>query len=120
MDTQLFLNGLVYLAAAAIAAPLGRRLGLGAVLGYLIIGAIVEPSALALVGENREEVMHFAEFGVVLMLFVIGLEIDLSRLWRMRGPILGMGGLQVATTSLCSRARHCCCGSIGAKRWRSG
>lgn len=100
MDTPLFLNGLIYLAAAAIAAPLGRRLGLGAVLGYLIIGALVGPSALALVGENREEVMHFAEFGVVLMLFVIGLEIDLSRLWKMRGPILGLGGLQVVVTTL--------------------
>ena len=100
MDNTLFLNGLIYLAAAAIAAPLGRRLGLGAVLGYLLVGAVVGPSALGWVGENREEVMHFAEFGVVLMLFVIGLEIDLSRLWKMRGPILGLGGLQVGITAL--------------------
>ena len=74
MDNTLFLNGLIYLAAAAIAAPLGRRLGLGAVLGYLLVGAVVGPSALGWVGENREEVMHFAEFGVVLMLFVMGKE----------------------------------------------
>ncbi|MGI9240086.1 MAG: monovalent cation:proton antiporter-2 (CPA2) family protein, partial [Verrucomicrobiales bacterium] len=100
MDNTLFLNGLIYLAAAAIAAPLGRRLGLGAVLGYLVVGAIIGPSALSWVGENREEVLHFAEFGVVLMLFVIGLEIDLSRLWKMRGPILGLGGLQVTLTAL--------------------
>ena len=99
MDKDLFLNGLIYLGAAALAAPLGRRLGLGAVLGYLMIGALIGPAALGWVGENREEVMHFAEFGVVLMLFVIGLEIDLSRLWKMRGPILGLGGLQVALSS---------------------
>jgi CPA2 family monovalent cation:H+ antiporter-2 len=100
MDEHLFLNGFIYLVAAALAAPLGRRLGVGAVLGYLIIGAIIGPSAFGWVGENREEVMHFAEFGVVLMLFVIGLEIDLSRLWKMRGPILGLGGLQVLLTTL--------------------
>ena len=100
MDNTLFLNGLIYLAAAAVAAPLGRRLGLGAVLGYLIVGAIIGPSAFGWVGENREEVLHFAEFGVVLMLFLIGLEIDLSRLWKMRGPILGLGGLQVTITAL--------------------
>ena len=94
MDTHLFLNTLIYVAAAAIAAPLGRRLGLGAVLGYLIVGAIIGPLANRVVGDS-EAVMHFAEFGVVLMLFVIGLEIDLARLWKMRGPILGVGGLQV-------------------------
>lgn len=100
MDEQIFLNGFIYLVAAALAAPFGRRLGVGAVLGYLIVGAVVGPSALGWVGDNREEVMHFAEFGVVLMLFVIGLEIDLSRLWKMRGPILGLGGLQVLLTTL--------------------
>lgn len=100
MDENLFFNGFIYLAAAAIAAPLGRRFGLGAVLGYLVIGAVVGPSALGWVGENREEVMHFSEFGVVLMLFVIGLEIDLSRLWKMRGPILGLGGLQVLISTV--------------------
>ncbi|MDF1823629.1 MAG: cation:proton antiporter [Verrucomicrobiales bacterium] len=100
MDETLFLNGFIYLVAAALAAPLGKRLGVGAVLGYLIIGAFIGPSAFSLVGQNREEVMHFAEFGVVLMLFVIGLEIDLSRLWKMRGPILGLGGLQVLLTTL--------------------
>lgn len=100
MDTTLFTNGLIYLAAAAIAAPLGRRLGLGAVLGYLAFGAIIGPDVLGLVGEDREAVMHFAEFGVVLMLFVIGLELDLSKLWRMRGPIFGLGGLQVLGTAV--------------------
>lgn len=100
MNDGLFFNGFVYLAAAALAAPLGRRFGVGAVLGYLIVGAVVGPSAFGWVGDNREEVMHFAEFGVVLMLFVIGLEIDLSRLWKMRGPILGLGGLQVLLSTV--------------------
>ncbi|MGJ8656816.1 MAG: cation:proton antiporter domain-containing protein [Akkermansiaceae bacterium] len=100
MNEQLFFNGFIYLLAAALAAPLGRRFGVGAVLGYLFIGAIVGPASLGWVGENQEEVMHFAEFGVVLMLFVIGLEINLSRLWKMRGPILGLGGLQVGLTTL--------------------
>lgn len=99
MDNYLFLHFLIYFVAAAIAAPLGRRFGLGAVLGYLIVGALIGPSAIGLIGQNSEEVMHFAEFGVVLMLFVIGLEIDLSRLWKMRGPILGLGGLQVFVTA---------------------
>ena len=99
MDQSLFFNGLIYIAAAALAAPLGRRLGLGAVLGYLIIGAIIGPAALELLRGDREKVMHFAEFGVVLMLFVVGLELDLSRLWRMRGPIFGLGGLQVIGTT---------------------
>lgn len=100
MDSHLFTNCLIYFAAAALAAPIGKRLGLGAVLGYLIIGALIGPQVIGLVGENREEVMHFAEFGVVLMLFVIGLEIDLSRLWKMRRNILGLGGLQVLITAL--------------------
>lgn len=95
MDPSFFLRGLVYLVAAAIAAPLGKRLGLGAVLGYLVAGALIGPSLLGWVGSERAEVQHFAEFGVVLMLFVVGLELDLSKLWRLRGPIFGLGGLQV-------------------------
>ncbi|MGJ8725951.1 MAG: monovalent cation:proton antiporter-2 (CPA2) family protein [Roseibacillus sp.] len=100
MDETLFLNGFIYIAAAAVAAPLGRKFGLGAVLGYLIIGALIGPSALELLRGDREKVMHFAEFGVVLMLFVVGLELDLSRLWKMRGPIFGLGGLQVLGTTI--------------------
>ncbi|MES2476471.1 MAG: monovalent cation:proton antiporter-2 (CPA2) family protein [Verrucomicrobiota bacterium] len=100
MDSHLFSSALIYLVAAAVAAPLGRRLGLGAVIGYLLIGVLIGPQVGRLVGEDYEEVMHVAEFGVVLMLFVIGLEIDLSRLWRMRKGVLGLGGLQVSLTSL--------------------
>jgi CPA2 family monovalent cation:H+ antiporter-2/glutathione-regulated potassium-efflux system protein KefB len=85
----------VYLSAAVIAVPLARRFGLGSVLGYLIAGIAIGPFGLELVGENGQDVLHFAEFGVVMMLFVIGLELEPALLWRLRGPILGMGGLQV-------------------------
>jgi len=85
----------VYLVTAVIAVPIAKRLGLGSVLGYLIGGMIIGPDVLGLVGSEGQDVLHFAEFGVVLMLFVIGLELEPALLWRLRGPILGMGGLQV-------------------------
>jgi len=90
-----FFQAFVYLAAAVIAVPLAKRLGLGSVLGYLIAGMVIGPFGLGLIGEEGQDVMHFAEFGVVMMLFLIGLELQPALLWRMRGPILGMGGLQV-------------------------
>jgi monovalent cation:proton antiporter-2 (CPA2) family protein len=90
----------VYLSAAVVAVPIAKRLGLGSVLGYLIAGIVIGPFALGLVGEEGQDVMHFAEFGVVMMLFLIGLELQPALLWRMRGPILGTGGLQVAATSV--------------------
>ncbi|MEK9766991.1 MAG: cation:proton antiporter, partial [Thalassolituus sp.] len=89
----------VFLAAAVIAVPIAARLGLGSVLGYLCAGAVIGPFALGLIGQDIDEVMHFAEFGVVMMLFLVGLELDPSKLWRMRVPIVGMGGLQVVLTS---------------------
>ncbi|MCK6525646.1 monovalent cation:proton antiporter-2 (CPA2) family protein, partial [Myxococcota bacterium] len=85
----------VYLAAALITVPIASRLGLGSVLGYLGAGLAIGPWGLGLIGEEGEEVQHFAEFGVVMMLFLVGLELQPSRLWRMRGPIFGLGGLQV-------------------------
>jgi len=96
-----FFQAFVYLGAAVVAVPLAKRLGLGSVLGYLIAGMVIGPFGFGLIGEEGQDVMHFAEFGVVMMLFVIGLELQPALLWRMRGPILGMGGLQVLlTTSL--------------------
>jgi monovalent cation:proton antiporter-2 (CPA2) family protein len=89
----------IYLAAALAAVPLAKRLGLGSVLGYLLAGILIGPYALRFVGGGGD-VMHFAEFGVVLMLFLIGLELRPALLWRIRGPILGMGGLQVAVSAL--------------------
>lgn len=89
----------IFLAAAAIAVPVAKKLGLGSVLGYLIAGIIIGPFGLSLISEI-EEVMHFTEFGVVMMLFLVGLELKPSLLWQMRTPILGIGGAQVVISSL--------------------
>ncbi len=94
-----FFQAFVYLAAAVISVPVAKRLGLGSVLGYLIAGFIIGPFGLKLIGSEGQDVMHFAEFGVVMMLFLIGLELQPSLLWRLRSPILGMGGLQVGLTT---------------------
>src|SRR3954447_9563413 len=88
----------IYLLAAIVAVPLAKRLGLGSVIGYLLAGAVIGPSALRFV-DGGGDVMHFAEFGVVMMLFLIGLELRPALLWQMRRPILGLGGLQVAVTA---------------------
>lgn len=95
-----FFQAFVYLTAAVVAVPISKKLGLGSVLGYLIAGIIIGPFVLGLVGEEGQDLMHFAEFGVVMMLFLIGLELQPALLWRLRGPILGMGGLQVGVTAL--------------------
>jgi monovalent cation:proton antiporter-2 (CPA2) family protein len=100
MSGDFLYQAFVYLAASVVAVPLAKRLGLGSVLGYLLAGIAIGPFALGLVGQEGQDVMHFAEFGVVMMLFVVGLELEPSLLWRLRGPILGMGGLQVVATAL--------------------
>ena len=98
-DGGLLVQAFVYLAAAVIAVPVAQRLGLGSVLGYLLAGVAIGPFALGLLGTGGQDVMHFAEFGVVMMLFVIGLELQPALLWRLRGPILGLGGLQVLVST---------------------
>ena len=96
---ELFLLQLfIFLAAAAVAVPIAKKFGLGSVLGYLIAGILIGPFGLSLIGDI-EQVMHFTEFGVVMMLFLVGLELKPSLLWQMRTPILGMGGFQVIATS---------------------
>ena len=100
MANSYFIQAFVYLAAAVIAVPIAKRLGLGSALGYLLAGIIIGPNILSLVGEEGQDVMHFAEFGVVLMLFLVGLELQPSVLWRMRVPIMGLGGLQVSVTAI--------------------
>ena len=87
-------NSFIYLSAAVIAVPLSKALGLGAIIGYLAAGMAIGPWGLALV-TNVEDILHFAEFGVVLMLFLVGLELDPKRLWSMRRPIFAWGGAQV-------------------------
>ena len=88
----------VFLTAAVVAVPLAQRAGLGSVLGYLLAGVIIGPWGLGLISDV-EAIMHFAEFGVVLLLFLIGLELNPRKLWQMRGPILGLGGAQVVVTT---------------------
>lgn len=95
MKDSILFQAFVFLSAAVVAVPLSKRLGFGSVLGYLIAGICIGPAALNLVGSPKQ-VEHFAEFGVVLMLFLIGIELRPSLLWRLRVPILGLGGLQVS------------------------
>lgn len=100
MDNHgILFDSLIYLSAAVLAVPLAKRLGLGSVLGYLLAGVAIGPWGLQLV-TDAESILHFAEFGVVLLLFLIGLELNPKRLWNMRKPILGLGGSQVLITML--------------------
>lgn len=96
--TGIFLQAFVYLLAAVLAVPLAKRLGLGSVLGYLVAGVAIGP-LLGLVGQETQSIQHFAEFGVVLMLFLVGMELDAKQLWQMRQRLLGLGGLQVLLTT---------------------
>ena len=89
----------IYLCAAVIAVPIAKRLGLGSVLGYLLAGILIGPVA-GLVGSETQEIQHFAEFGVVMMLFLVGLELQPGMLWQMRSRLVGLGGLQVTLTTL--------------------
>lgn len=98
MEHDVLVNALVYLGAAVVAVPLAKRLGLGAVLGYLLAGIAIGPWGLGLIREV-DTILHFAEFGVVLLLFVIGLELEPRRLWALRRPIFGWGSAQVAAVT---------------------
>jgi len=96
---SLLTESLVYLLAAVIAVPLSRRFGLGAVLGYLAAGIIIGPFGFAFIADV-DHIMHFAELGVVLLLFVVGLELKPARLWVMRRMIFGLGTSQVIVSSM--------------------
>ncbi len=98
MDGILF-STFIYLCAAVVAVPIAKRLGLGSVLGYLIAGIVIGP-VVHLVGSETQEVQHFAEFGVVMMLFLVGLELQPRKLWQMRTLLVGLGGLQVLLTAI--------------------
>lgn len=97
--TSVFIQAFIYLCAAVVMVPLAKRLGLGSVLGYLIAGVIIGPIT-GLVGQETTTIQHFAEFGVVMMLFLVGLELEPATLWKMRSRLLGLGGLQVLLTAL--------------------
>jgi glutathione-regulated potassium-efflux system ancillary protein KefC len=94
-EASMLRDALVYLGAAVVCVPLAKRAGLGSVLGYLIAGCAIGPWGLGFI-TNVQSILHFAEFGVVLMLFLIGLELDFKRLVEMRGPVFGGGALQMA------------------------
>ena len=116
MEHGLFYQALVYLSAAVVSVPIAKRLGLGSVLGYLIAGVVIGPFALRLIGEEGQDVLHFAEFGVVMMLFLIGLELQPPLLWKLRTSIFGLGGLQVAATGLVG----CGLGAAFGLSWQMG
>ncbi|GAB3385541.1 glutathione-regulated potassium-efflux system protein KefC [Massilia agri] len=99
MEHDVLVNALVYLGAAVVAVPVAKRLGLGAVLGYLLAGIAIGPWGLGLIREV-ETILHFSEFGVVLLLFVIGLELEPRRLWALRRSIFGWGSAQVAGVTI--------------------
>ncbi len=92
-------SAVLFLLAAVIAVPVSKKLGFGSVLGYLVAGIVIGPAGFQLV-INVEDILHFSEFGVVLLLFLIGLELEPKKLWQLRVPIFGMGGAQVLTCLL--------------------
>ena len=98
MSGSLLFEAIVFLAGAITCVSIAKRLGLSSVIGYLLAGVLIGPYVLGFIGEEGEDILHFAEFGVVVMLFLIGLEIEPKNFWNMRKSILGMGGIQVALT----------------------
>ncbi len=88
------INSFIYLSAAVVAVPLAKKLGLGSIIGYLAAGIAIGPWGLGLV-TNVQDILDFAEFGVVLMLFLIGMELEPKRLWSLRRPIFGWGTAQM-------------------------
>ena len=97
--TDVLMLAFLFLVAGVISVPIASRLGLGSVLGYLIAGIVIAP-VLALLHVDVVSIQHFAEFGVVMMLFLVGLELEPKRLWEMRHRLIGLGGLQVGLTAL--------------------
>ncbi len=108
-EATILRDALVYLGAAVVCVPIAKRIGLGSVLGYLIAGCAIGPWGLGFV-TNVQSILHFAEFGVVLMLFLIGLELDFKRLVEMRRPVFGGGTLQMAV----------CGAALGLGLWAIG
>lgn len=98
MTGSLLFQAIVFLAGAITCVSIVKRLGLSSVLGYLLAGVLIGPYVLGFIGEEGDDILHFAEFGVVVMLFLIGLEIEPKNFWKMRKSILGMGGIQVGLT----------------------
>tara|TARA_R110002051_G_scaffold52783_1_gene99948 strand:+ start:1563 stop:3443 length:1881 start_codon:yes stop_codon:yes gene_type:complete len=102
MTGGILFEAIIFLAGAIICVSIAKRLGLSSVIGYLFAGVIIGPYVLGFIGNEGEDILHFAEFGVVMMLFLIGLETEPKNFWKMRKAILGMGGIQVGGTLLLS------------------
>jgi len=100
MAEDILLSSIIFLGAAIVCVPIAKKIGLGSVLGYLIAGMLIGPFVLGFVGQEGQDIMHAAEFGVVMMLFLIGLEINPKEFWFMRRSIFGLGGIQLALSSL--------------------
>jgi len=100
METDFLFRAVIYLSAAVLCVPIAKKLGMSSVLGYLFAGIIIGPFVLGFIGNEDENIIHFAEFGIVMMLFLIGLEMEPSRFWKMRKIFLGMGSMQLLGTSL--------------------
>src|SRR3989440_10087167 len=96
-NTGFLEQALIYLAAGVIALPLFKRLGLGSVLGYLVAGVAIGPWGFRLIADPQT-LLQIAELGVVLLLFLVGLELNAARVWALRRSIFGLGGAQVLLT----------------------
>jgi CPA2 family monovalent cation:H+ antiporter-2 len=99
MGNGFLFQAVIYLSAAVICVPIAKRFAMGSVLGYLIAGILIGPFVLGFIGHEGKDIMHFAEFGVVMMLFLIGLELEPSHLWKIRKQIIGVGLSQVLITT---------------------
>ena len=100
MDNGFFIQAIIYLTSAIVCVPIAKKLGLSSILGYLFAGIFIGPFVLGFIGAEGQDIMHFAEFGVVMMLFLIGLELDPYKFWKMRKFILGMGSMQLIGSAL--------------------
>ena len=100
MGASVLQNAMIFLGAALLFVPIAKKLGIGSVLGYIIAGIVIGPFVFGLIGTEGEDIMHAAEFGVVMMLFLIGLELNPQSFWKMRRRIVGMGGMQMLLTGV--------------------
>ena len=100
MESNFLLQAIVYLSVGVVCVPIAKKVGMSSVLGYLIGGMIIGPFMLGFVGHEGEDIMHFAEFGVVMMLFLIGLELEPAQFWQMRKAIVGLGSIQFIGTTV--------------------
>lgn len=97
--SDFLLQAFIFLFSAVICVPISKKLGMGSVLGYLLAGVLIGPFVLGFVGKDGADIMHATEFGVVMMLFIVGLELDPKDFWKMKNEIIGLGGLQIAGTT---------------------